>query len=239
MDRVEEFVMSGTRVGSYSMNTENMPTAKQLYINLEPKDGLLEIPDFFLRFFMNVIKDFDAAVYNLYAVGGAITRKMIKGALSDFMKAAILRRLTMVHMASGDSYYGLPGVIMDSDFHILMMTTFNVRVHDVNHRSGFTILNHNCRISPRVFLRADKNIEKMIIKKVVPFCASHIVTVHEDVPSLPNPEMFAIKEGTSIRVIIEDIDQYFIHTAVSPKISDDTTKIASDILKANVSNILL
>ena len=75
MDRVEEFIMSGSRIHMYSMNTEHMVTPKQLYINLEPKDGLLEIPDFFIRHLRNVIGGYSSAIYNLAAVGGTTTRK--------------------------------------------------------------------------------------------------------------------------------------------------------------------
>lgn len=236
MDRVEEFIMSGSRIHMYSMNTEHMVTPKQLYINLEPKDGLLEIPDFFIRHLRNVIGGYSSAIYNLAAVGGTTTRKMIKGALSDFMKAAPFRRLSSVHMTSGGSYYGLPGVIMDEDFHILMMTTFNIKIHSIDTFS-FSVIGHNCRVSPRVFGSSDRNIEKMIIKKVIPFCASHVITA-ADIPTF-NPTVLTTKVGTTMKVIIEDIDQYFIHTAVPPKISEDTNKIVNDILKTNISSILV
>ncbi len=238
MDRVEEFVMSGSRVHGYSMSTEFLTTQKQLCINLNPKDGALEIPDFFVRFFMSIIKDCEYAIYNLHAIGGAITRRMIKGALSDFMRAPSFRRLSMVHMASGDSYYGLPGVIMDSDFHILMMTTYDVIVDDINSRQGFRVVNHNCRVSPRVFERADKNIEKMIIKKAIPFCASHVIASYEDAPFL-SPQQYAIEANATMKVLIEDIDKYFIHTATPPKVSDNTVEIAADILRNNIENVLI
>lgn len=240
MDRVEEFIMSGSRVPSYSMSTDHRITPKQLCINLRPKDNLLEIPDFFLRSFGPIAKYCEEAIYNLHAVQGAITRKMIKGALADFMRASSFRRLSMVHMTSGGTYYGLPGVILDEDFHILMMTTFDIEItkfDTLGRNEGFKILGHNCRIASRVFENVNRNIEKMIVKKVIPFCASHIITPPEDAPSIA-PALFGTKEGATMKVIIEDIDPYFIHTVTSPKISDDRVAIVKDIMRANISNIL-
>ena len=236
MDRVEEFILSGAKVMNYSMSTEREITPRQLCINLSSPSNHLEIPDFYIRSFISLVRSgYDTAIFNLKALRPTVTRRLIKGALSDFMKSSMYRALASVHMVNGDTYYGLPGVIMDSEFNILMIMTFDIEIKEDS--VPFIFLNHNCRISPSVFLRQEKPIEKMIVKKVLPYCASHIVTHAADTP-YHNPRQLIDDGRKTIRILVEDINPYFIHSVTPPKMTDDTETIVQNILRVQIPNIL-
>lgn len=239
MDRVEQFVLSGPSVASFCTSAENRITQKQLKVNLEPKMGIIEVPDFCLRDVTNCInRDYDYILFNMCAIGSPIARRVMKGVLSDFMKAPRFRRIASVHMTSGGTYYGAPGLILDSEFNILMLMTTTLRI--IPEVSGsnntFKILGHNCRVSSRTFNNADKIVEKTIIKKVIPFCASH--NVGEDDYIFFSDRCLELKNNKTIKVIIDDVDARFMHQVVPPKLSDNTTEIVQDILKKSIATIL-
>jgi hypothetical protein len=142
-------------------------------------------------------------------------------------------------MSNGTQYYGLPGAIFDSHFNLLMLMSSKVDIRrNEDDRVIAYILQHICRISPVVFQRQDNIIEKTIVKKIIPFCASHEVTSGE---YLFTHDYYDCEEvtGKTISVFIDDtINEKFIRRIVPPRMSDFTEENIHEILVRNAKEIL-
>lgn len=71
---------------------------------------------------------------------------------------------------TGDVYYGTNGIILDSNFKILIMVGLKV-VNDV-------IIDVLCYINPSVYINEKGTVEKLIIKKILPFICTNLVSVN-------------------------------------------------------------
>lgn len=231
MDRLEQFVFSGGNIGHFYRTNPEMLTNKCLKVSF--REPISEIPDFLLcnTFDDNLQYNYDSVLLHLCSEWPLSSKRLIRGALQAFEYSLRDGTIRGVNMANGGVYYGIPGVIFDEDFSILFMMTSTLSIDRENKETFIT--RHNCRISPRVFQRADFTIEKAIIKKVIPFCATHIVD-GRDYPYIGSPGK---ADGTNIKIIIDDIDQDFIQTTVAPKISD-TQDMFQKVLKDNIQDVL-
>lgn len=243
MDRVEQFVLSGSTHGNYRQYIRAMASSDgyiDVHLNLE--GGPTEVPDFMLG------KTID------YALGGVETisyilarqpngmrtqRRLVRGAFSDFNRAYSYGGISEVTMSNGTQYYGLPGAIFDSHFNLLMLMSSKIDIRrNEEDRVIAYILQHICRLSPAVFQRQDNIIEKTIIKKVIPFCASHEITPYE-YPCIPDCYDCTEVTGKTISVFIDDaINEKFIRRIVPPRISDFTEENIHKILVRNAKEIL-
>jgi hypothetical protein len=135
-------------------------------------------------------------------------------------------------MTCGATYYGIPGIIFNSNFDPLLMMTYTV----VEEEFRLKLMRHNCRISPKVFDNPNNIVEKTIIKKMLPFCASHREIGSSEFTYDPYviPSML---DGTTIKVIVDDINKDFIRTVAVPKIGDNREKEVHRILSQCGSNI--
>lgn len=76
---------------------------------------------------------------------------------------------------SGEVYYGTNGIILDSNFDILIMVVLKV----INNN----IIDALCYINPKVFLNEKGTAEKIIIKKILPLgCTSYMRISRESMP---------------------------------------------------------
>lgn len=235
MDRVEQFILSGGRNGFYSQNAQELSQFGFLDVAIKVNEGPFEVPDFIVGTISNLVySNIDTLSYVLTSNRRTPTqRRLVRGALSDFMLSRNNRGIAYVVMSNGVEYHGLPGAIFDADFNLLMLMTTTVDVKLIGGSVYTYILEHNCRVSPRVFQHQDYIIEKTIIKKVLPYCATH-VTSENDYCGVDTSQA----DGNTIKVIIEDINKLFIHRIVSPKISDFTSDTIHELLVRNMDEII-
>lgn len=235
MDRVEEFILSGSRRGSYSQSAPEISPFGFFDIHIE--EGPTEIPDFATRIIGSYAQsEYNLISYILYGCPSTTTRRLVRGALSDFMRAdRYSAGIPQVTMSNGRTYYGLPGAIFDSNFNLLMlMTSIVVIKEERGSRPYPEILSHICRVSPLVFMNQDSIIEKTIIKKVIPFCAAHV----------GNETDYSIRTqcnailGKTIKVIIEDINPLFIRRIVAPNPDVNISENIQGLLRHNVKGVI-
>ena len=231
MDRTEDFILSGGKVSNFWLHLDGTICEKYLAVSLN-KGGEMEIPDMMVSIVSSEIaRDVDTIACHLSTNYSPTPRRLVRGAFSDFMRAERFRVIAGVTMGNGATYYGLPGVIFDSQFNILFMMTATLKL-DENNR--LVLLGHNCRISPSVFQHQEGVIEKTIVKKIIPYCTSHIVG-EQDFPYI---FFESIVRNKPIRVVIDDVSSDFIHSVVPPKISECTPQVIHDILNHNMSQLL-
>lgn len=241
MDRVEQFILSGSTFGNYRQNVRAVASPNgYIDVHLNIGEGPTEVPDFMLGKAVDyVLRDIETVSFILTRQNGVRTqRRLVRGAFSDFNRAYQCGGISEVTMSNGTQYYGLPGAIFDSDFNLLMLMSSKIDIRHTGSRVTAYILQHICRISPAVFQRQDNIIEKTIIKKVIPFCASHEVTSNE---YLLRQDCFDCEEvtGKVISVFIDDtINEKFIRRIIPPKISDFTEENIHEILVRNAKEIL-
>lgn len=70
---------------------------------------------------------------------------------------------------AGETYYGTNGIILDADFNILIMVVLKM----INNNIADSI----CYINPKVFDNEKGTVEKIIIKKMLPFICLHEVSL--------------------------------------------------------------
>lgn len=242
MDRVEQFILSGSTCSNYRQNTGVIASPDgYIDVHLNIGEGPTEVPDFMLgRAVDYALRDVETVSFILTQqnYGPRTQRRLVRGAFSDFNRAYSYSSIAEVTMSNGTIYYGLPGAIFDSNFNLLMLMSSKIDIRVTESVTIAYILQHICRISPAVFQRQDNIIEKTIVKKVIPFCASHEVTPSE---YILRQDCFDCEEvtGKTISVFIDDtINEKFIRRIVPPRISDFTEENIHEILVRNSKEIL-
>lgn len=237
MDRVENFVLSGSVFGALTINNRCLPLQGYLDVELKVNNGITEIPDFMI----SSVRDYVLGGYGLISIGlgkhpRTTQRRLVRGALSDFSSAYRYHRAVGVTMSSGATYYGLPGMIFDADFNPLLMMTSSVENVDIDGTIRMYIIKHNCRVSPAVFQNQDRLIEKTIIKKIIPFCASHEVTWNDYI-SVHRVHMEKAYPSMDI-IISNDISDMFIRRIAVPDVNTVTRENTHNILAAHRQEIV-
>jgi hypothetical protein len=128
--------------------------------------------------------------------------------------------LQKLYTKSGEVYYGTNGIILDSEFRILIMVVLKV----INHN----IVDVLCYINPRVYDNEKGTAEKIIIKKMLPFICLNAVSVYNN-----------IYIG-SITAIFKDVTSQYIRIPVAPDkdFCDETSNNLLVGLKNEVLNYL-
>lgn len=235
MDRVEEFIIKSANglglIQNYSLN--DLHPLKYLDIVLDTPVTSLEVPNFCI----NRLGRWLNSGYNIVSLGLAPNttnsqRRLVRGALSDFCMAESRARLATVTMSNGTRYHGSSGVIFNDNFDILMLMTSTITKSPTS--SHITVERCNCRVSPLVF-QSDNIIEKTIIKKVIPFCAAFEVT-RECYPRLRFEDLHVI--GTTIKVVIDDVNKDFIREIVTPTVSEFNNASIKPILIKHIEDMV-
>lgn len=242
MDRVEQFVLSGSTYGNYRQSSRDIASPYGFIdVHLNVGEGPTEVPDFMLdRAVDYALRNIGTVSFNLvYRQMDHTQRRLVRGALSDFNRAYSCNSIASVTMSNGVTYYGLPGAIFDSEFNLLMLMSSMVEIKSDEGTITAHILRHICRVSPVVFQRQENILEKTIVKKVIPFCASHEVTSDEYL--LRNTSFLNCEEvvGKTISVFIDaTINEKFIRRIVPPRPNDFTEEYIHELLIRNAREIL-
>lgn len=96
-----------------------------------------------------------------------IVRKTFGVMIKDLSIYRGVGALNQTKNKDGNTYYGCRGLILDSNFNPLVLTTINYKGEGEELVKTFTV-----RISPKVFLR-DSTMEKGIQKYLLEFCSSN------------------------------------------------------------------
>lgn len=103
--------------------------------------------------------------------------------------------LQKLQTKTGETYYGTNGIILDSNFNILIMLVLKV----INRN----IIDAICYINPSIFVNEKRTVEKAIIKKMLPFMCINRVSVEGH------------HEGR-ITAIFKDVTKDYIHIPAEP-----------------------
>lgn len=103
--------------------------------------------------------------------------------------------LQRLRTKSGEVYYGTNGIILDSEFRILIMVVLKV----INHN----IIDVVCYINPRVYNNEKGTAEKIIIKKIMPFICLNSLSVNN-------------RHKGAITAIFKDVTSQYIRIPVAP-----------------------
>lgn len=96
---------------------------------------------------------------------------------------------------SGEVYYGTNGIILDSEFRILIMVVLKV----INHN----IVDVLCYINPRVYDNEKGTAEKIIIKKMMPYICLNSVYVNN-------------RHEGAVTAIFKDVTRHYIRIPTVP-----------------------
>lgn len=238
IDRINSFLLYTRGVNTFSTRYESsFPTSVSKWLNIPIGETTIEIPSVLFGHLYSVLRKKATSMMVPLVPDPRITaRRLVRGALIDFLSATSRGRIQGVHMSNGITYYGMPGIIFDENMNLLLMTTITLE------RTGSLSVaaqRLNCRVSPKVFEHQDRIIEKTIVKKMIPFCANYLVQRYDLTTSVAG----ALVEITDscinnvIRVIIDDCSS-FVHTAVAPSPSDLTEEKIKAFLNANMNYIV-
>lgn len=99
-------------------------------------------------------------------------------------------------------YYGTNGIILDSNFNILIMVVFKV----INNNIVDTL----CYINPKIFINEKRTVEKIIIKKILPFICINNIDVNNFYAGRITP-------------VFKDVTKQYIHKPKEPgkEVCDD------------------
>lgn len=238
MNRTEEFILSACRTGPFTQNTNTISPVRYLDVKINASLECIEVPDFCL---VGIPRWFESTTpctltYCLSPNPVVTQRRLVRGALFDFTMAMPRRRISTVKMSNDVIYHGAPGVIFNENFDILMMITSTI-IPQESSQASFKIVRRNCRISPLVF-QSTNIIEKTIVKKMLPFCASHAVDALYEYGRF-SASYVNLVHDTTIRVIIDDVNKDFIRDVVPPKLSEFTPENIHSLLQEHVEDIAL
>lgn len=130
------------------------------YITEIDNDGIKEVPSYNI-----IVSNKYSYLFPLDYV--PIVRKTFGIMIKDLSIYRGVGALNQTKNKDGNIYYGCRGLILDSDFNPLVLTTVNHKGEGEELVKTFTV-----RISPKVFLR-DSIMEKGIQKYLLEFCSSN------------------------------------------------------------------
>lgn len=182
------------------------------YITEIDNDGIKEVPSYNI-----IVSNKYSYLFPLDYV--PIVRKTFGIMIKDLSIYRGVGALNQTKDKDCNIYYGCRGLILDSDFNPLVLTTINYKGEGKELVKTFTV-----RISPKVFLR-DSIMEKGIQKYLLEFCSS-------------NQFIGYLREWVQPNIIISnDIDK-FIRQPVVPN-SIDTNNNIQEFLINNKESICL
>ena len=164
------------------------------YITEIDNDNIKEVPSYNI-----IVSNKYSYLFSLDYV--PIVRKSFGIMIKDLSIYRGVGALNQTKDKDGNIYYGCRGLILDSDFNPLVLTTINHKGEGEELVKTFTV-----RISPKVFLR-DSIMEKGIQKYLLEFCSS-------------NQFISYLREWVQPNIIISnDIDKFIQHSPIPNSIN--------------------
>lgn len=161
------------------------------------------------------------------------TRRTSDSILTEFFaRTTFANRLKKVTTNKGEVYYGNKGIILDSQFNILFLSTLTCEKSDNPSVSLYCYKESSIHISPRVFLNKTDLLEKAILNKVIPFYLTATINVHN------RNVGFTVDSGvTKPKIIVEDIN--LVSSPISPKVDTYSDDAMNELVMENIDDLLV
>ncbi|QOR58319.1 hypothetical protein [uncultured phage cr106_1] len=156
--------------------------------------------------------------------------KRTASSIFKFFDTQAIDRLSKVTTNKGEIYYGGKGIILNSEFKVLVLC---VCEYEQGENSGMTIpyiCGYRAYIHPSVFLSSGL-VEKGIIKTYIPSIVDGRIYCYDTSNAL------ALSNSLEVEVIISDVTDKFIKTPVKPKIESFTVENVNKFLLDNLDEI--
>lgn len=190
------------------------------------KQGLFEIPALIEDKVSSGISDCDTIYMPLNHPVDIMPKRTVSTILRLFDQNNTT--LVTVKTSKGEIYYGCRGLILNSEFKIIFITTAEGYI-DGN--GNFRPVRYICRIPPRTFFNTNGLLEKTICKKFIPYLTSlNIELCYTDNGKL-------VYESRKPTIIVEDCDMFLIKPTV-PKASPNLNEALNNVVVNNIDLIV-
>ena len=187
------------------------------------KQGLFEIPTLIENKVSDGISNCDTIYMPIGHTTGIIQKRSVSPILLSFDIQSTM--LATINTSKDERYYGCRGLILNSEFKIIFITTVEGYI---NSDGNFKPVRHICRIPPRTFINTSGLLEKAICKKFIPYLTSLNIKLYYD------GFQYEYKKPT---IIIEDCDRFLIKPTV-PTAIPNLNEALNDVVVNNINLIV-
>lgn len=156
--------------------------------------------------------------------------KRTASSIFKFFNTQAFDRLNKVTTNKGEIYYGGKGIILNSEFKVLVLCVCEYEYRSSGNFSIPYICGYKAYIHPSVFL-SNGLIEKGIIKTYIPSIIDEGISCYDTSDAIASSNMIEAK------VIISDVTDKFIKTPVKPKIKSFTVENVNKFLVDNLDEV--
>ena len=218
--------------------------SKSLVVDITGDD--IEVPSIARAHYENVIHDnlayndiekVEKGILPLYTNSLSQNKRTFDGIIREFFcRVSFYQRLRKITTNKGEVYYGGYGLILDEGFNPLLMCGLKARKIVKESNKGAKIVSMQyyraiCHVSPVVFTKPNKLINKGIIKKIIPL----YTTMDVNFPAVAG--ISSNSDSRKVEVIIDDFSKFFI-TPVAPTPSKCINDTLNKCLNDNIEDIL-
>ena len=164
------------------------------------RPGLFEIPALIENKVSGGISNCDTIYMPIGHTSSIMSKRSVSPILSSFDRQSTT--LATINTSKDERYYGCRGLILNSEFKIIFITTVEGYI---NSDGNFKPVRYICRIPPRTFINTSGLLEKAICKKFIPYLTSLNIKIYYD------GLHYEYKNPT---IIIEDCDRFLIKPTV-------------------------
>lgn len=215
----------------------NLNIVYSRYLNIDLTKESIEFPVLLRSSIHNIIpRLFSEDSYTemsipLYFGGISFNRRTFDSVIKDlFYRTSFSNRLTKI-IHNEDVYYGMKGIILDSEFNILVLCTLTYSKAEETETKPLNYIKSTIYINPKVFINDKDFMNKGIVKKLLPCYLSNPIRPYGSIsvkyPSIITPE-----------VVIKDVTKDFIYCPSKPEVRSDINDVLNQVLVDNVSEIL-
>lgn len=208
------------------------------FITVDLNSDSIEIPSFAKLSIERLYQKRNSNIDNCSIViplfcGNSYTRSSSDTILKDFFtKTYFTDKLYKIVNKKGETYYGNKGIIFDEDFNLLFLCTIFCTKKQNNNKVSYIYDKSNIYIHPKVFINNDGSMEKIIVKKLLPFYLSNTLKR----PSYGS--LFGFAQYIKPKVIIEDVSSKFIEYTNKPNIQDTQDDLIHECLCNSIDEII-
>lgn len=160
-----------------------------------------------------------------------LQKKTFNGMMS-ICNLSLHGNMCKVTNGKGDTYYIGKGIILNSEYKLLLLCTINIDMELVNNK--VTALRNIVHVDPSVFCNPNDMVNKGIIKKIIPFYTSYSFPYYADTQlKLTKIESYNPKA----KVIVDSLDNYIVFPKI-PKYNENINDDLNNFLINNYKNII-
>ena len=187
------------------------------------KQGLFEIPALIENKVSDEISNCDTIYMPIGHTSSIMSKRSVSPILFSFYQQSAT--LATINTSKNERYYGCRGLILNSEFKIIFITTVEGYI---NSDGNFKPVRYICRIPPRTFINTNGLLEKAIYRKFIPYLASLDIAIYYD------GLHYEFKKPT---IIVEDCDRFLIKPTV-PTAIPNLNEALNDVVVNNINLIV-